>query len=295
MKREDLPDLMAFLTVVQEGGFRKAAAKLNVSPSGLSHAMRRLEAKLGTPLLLRTTRSMTPTHAGADLAASLETAFSEIGRGLRDLDDRKGRIAGTVKINVHRTAAVLFVLPRLAALQEHHPDVKVELVIDDGLVDIVAAGCHAGIRKGEMLANDMVAVRISGEHQTAVVGSPAYLDRHPAPNTPADLRDHRCIGYRFVTSRSLHRWRFLRGDQDLLIDFEPSLIVDDLQVGVCAAQQGLGLTYILREAVAEQIENQTLIEVLQDWSTPLAADYLYYPGRGTVSPELRAVIEHLRV
>ncbi|ACT04919.1 transcriptional regulator, LysR family [Dickeya chrysanthemi Ech1591] len=295
MKREDLPDLMAFLIIVQEGSFRKAAAKLHVSPSGLSHAMRRLEARLGFPLLLRTTRSMTPTSAGSDLAASLEIAFGEIDRELRELADRKGQVAGTVRINVHRTAADLFVLPKLSTLQERHPGVKVELVIDDGLTDIIAAGCHAGIRNGKLLANDMVAVRISGEHRTAVVGSPAYLSRHPTPNTPEDLRDHRCIGYRFVTSRSLHRWRFLRGDQDLLTDFEPALIVDDIQVVVRAALQGLGLAYTLREAVAEHVENQTLVEVLKDWSTPVAADYLYYPSRGTVSPELRAVIEHLRI
>lgn len=294
MRREDLPDLMAFLTVVQEGGFRKAAKRLHVSPSGLSHAMRRLEARLGTPLLLRTTRSMAPTNAGSDLAASLEIAFGEIDGALQSLAERKGQVDGTVRINVHRTAASLVVLPKLASLQELHPGLKVELVIDDGLTDIVANGCHAGIRNGELLAQDMVAVRISGEHRTAVVGSPAYLDRYPKPITPADLCQHRCIGYRFVTSRSLHLWQFRHGDQDLRTDFEPALIVDDIQVGVRAARQGLGLAYVLREAVEEYIQDQSLIEVLSNWSTPISADYLYYPGRRTASPELRAVIEHLR-
>lgn len=294
MQREDLPDLLALSVIAKERSFRRAAASLGVSPSALSHAMRRLEARLGTPLLRRTTRSVAPTDAGLHLLGTIGPAFDAIDRGLLDLAGARGRVAGRVRINAHRTAARLLILPQLAGLKIDHPDLTVELTLDDGLTDIVAAGCDAGIRNGELLAADMVAVRISGDYRTALVASPAYLATHAAPAKPEELKDHRCIGYRQVTSRSLIPWRFARDGRHLDVAVEPSLVVDDVDIAQRAALDGLGLCYALREAVTEPLTAGALVEVMADWSAPVAADFLYYPSRRTVSPGMRVVIERLR-
>ena len=294
MRREDLPDLLALSVVVSERSFRRAAVTLGVSPSALSHAMRRLEDRLGTALLRRTTRSVAPTDAGLRLLDAIGPAFDSIDAGLTELAGVSGRIAGRVRMNVHRTAARLLILPRLAELRRDHPALTVELTIDDGLSDIVAAGCDAGVRTGERLADDMVAVRISGDYRTAVVTTPAYLARHPAPFDPQDLKDHACIGHRFVTSRSLSSWRFARDGRELEVAVEASVIVDDVDLARSAAMDGLGLCYTLREAVADQLASGTLIEVMADWSYPIAGDFLYYPSRRTVSPAMRVIVERLR-
>ena len=294
MRREDLPDLMALSAVVGERSFRRAAATLGVSPSALSHAMRRLEDRLGIALLHRTTRSVAPTDAGLRLLEAIEPAFDTIDAGLAELASAGGRVAGRVRINLHRTAARLLVLPRLAELRRDHPALTVELTLDDGLSDIVAAGCDAGIRTGERLANDMVAVRISDDYRTAVVASPAYLAEHPAPTNPQDLGDHVCIGHRFVTSRGLSPWRFMRDGRALDVAIEPNLIVDDVDMARRAALDGLGLCYTLREAAAAPLASGALVEVMTDWSCPIAGDFLYYPSRRTLSPAMRVLVERLR-
>ena len=293
MQREDLPDLMAFSIIVNEGSFRRAAATLGVSPSALSHAMRRLELKLGTALLRRTTRSISPTEAGSRLLEAIAPAFDAIDRGLVELVGMQERVAGRVRINVHRTAARLLILPRLEGLHRDYPDLTVELLLDDGINDVVAAGCDAGVRTGERLAKDMIAVRISGDYRTAVVGSPDYLRTHVAPTSPAELGDHRCIGYRYVTSRGLAQWRFTKSGRDLDVAITPDLIVDDIAIAQGAAENGFGLCYALREAVAEPLQSGRLVEVLEDWSVKTAGDFLYFPNRRALSPAMRVIVDRL--
>ncbi len=294
MQREDLPDLLALSVVVRERSFRRAAITLGVSPSALSHAMRRLEDRLGAALLRRTTRSVAPTDAGLRLLEAVEPAFDAIDTGLAELTGASGRVAGRVRINVHRTAARLLILPRLAELQRDYPELAIEMILDDGLTDIVATGCDAGVRTGERLANDMVAVRISGGYHTAVVAAPAYLAEHPTPVDPRDLEDHACIGHRFVTSRALSPWRLSRGGRELDVAIAPRLVVDDVDMAQLAALGGLGLCYTLREAVRELLASGALVEVLADWSLPIAGDFLYYPGRRTLSPAMRVLVDRLR-
>lgn len=295
MRREDLPDLMALSVVASERSFRRAAVTLGVSSSALSHAMRRLEDRLGIALLRRTTRSVAPTDAGLRLLDAIGPAFDTIDAGLAELANASGRIAGRVRLNVHRTAARLLILPRLAEMHRDHPELKVELSLDDGLTDIVADGCDAGVRTGERLASDMVAVRISRDYRTAVVASPAYLAGRPLPFEPKDLSGHQCIGHRFVTSRGLSPWRFARASRELEVAIEPSVIVDDVDMARLAALDGLGLCYTLREAAADHLRSGSLVEVLADWSHPVSGDYLYYPSRRTLSPAMRVLVERLRV
>ena len=294
MQREDLPDLMALSVIVEARSFRRAAATLGVGPSPLSHAMRRLEERLGGALLRRTTRSVSPTDPALRLLEAIGPAFDAIDRGLAELAGAGERVAGRLRINVHRTAARLLILPRLAELHRDHPELTVELTLDDGLTDIVADGCDAGIRTGERLANDMVAVRVSQNYRISVVAAPAYLAAHPAPIDPQDLRDHRCLGHRFVTSRGLSPWRFLRDGRQVEAAIGPSLIVDDVDMARLAAVEGLGLCYTLHEAVAGLLASGALVEVLADWSYPVAPDFLYYPSRRTLSPAMRVLVERLR-
>lgn len=295
MRREDLPDLLALREVVRQGGFRRAATKLDLTPSALSHAVRRLEDRLGVGLLRRTTRSLAPTDAGSRLLEVLGPALDDIDGALLDLAGARGRIAGHVRINAQRNAAELRVLPRLRELARAHPEITVELSIDDGLTDIVAAGFDAGIRIGEQLANDMIAVRLSADHSTAVVAAPSYVEEMGRPDHPDDLRRHRCIGYRFVTSRRLFPWRFAEGDREFETMFEPSLIIDDVQMGARAAALGLGLAYVPRDSVEAQLRAGVLVEVLEAWSVKMPGEFLYYPSRRTLSPAARTVIDHLRL
>ncbi|MEX6507217.1 LysR family transcriptional regulator [Jiella sp. M17.18] len=286
--------MLAFSVVAEQGSFRGAAGRLGLSPSALSHAIRRLEDQLGSALLHRTTRSVAPTEAGARFLRILQPALNDIDRALLDLADTSGRIAGHVRINAHRNGAELLVLPKLGALQKEHPKITLELSVDEGLTDIVAAGYDMGIRIGERLAEDMIAVRLSPDHRTAVVAAPSYLEEMGTPDTPADLQQHRCIGYRFVTSGRLFVWRFAEGDREFETNFEPSLIVDDVQMSQRAAALGLGLAFVPRDAVEDQLEAGGLVEVLRRWSVTMPGDFLYYPSRRTLSPAARTVIDHLR-
>ena len=294
MEREDLPDLLAFSVIAQERNFRRAATKLRVSPSALSHSMRRLETKLGAPLLLRTTRSVVPTETGALLLRSLGPALAEIQRGLEEVVERSERIAGLIRINVHRNAAEMLVLRKMRQLRDDNPELRIELSLDDGLVDVVAGGFDAGIRTGEQVAKDMIALRISDDYNTAVVASPYYMEGKAWPATPEDLQQHSLIGYRFVTSQALHRWRFKRGGREVETTFQPCMIVNDVSFLNQAALQGIGLAYVLRESVVDQLRSGMLVELLHEWSIKISGDFLYYPSRRTLSPATRALIEKLR-
>lgn len=200
MTRSDLADLMAFALVAEEGSFARAAARLGVSASAVSHALRGIEERLGVKVLHRTTRSVAPTEAGRQLLDRLEPALADIEQAVAGLGTFRDQPAGRVRICAHRWAATHLIAPKLAALRATYPAVVVELSVEDGLVDIVSAGCDAGVRHGETIARDMVSVRIEPDRRTAVVASPRYFDQHPRPTTPEDLKDHRCIVYREVTS-----------------------------------------------------------------------------------------------
>ncbi len=294
MKREDLADLMAFAVIAQERSFTRAAVKLGLSNSALSHAIRLLEERLGTKLLSRTTRSVAPTAAGERLLARLTPALDEISEGVEGLSEERDSPSGLVRINSHQSAALLHVIPKLRVLRRNYPDIVVDLRTDDGMVDIVAAGYDAGIRHGEHLARDMVAVRISPEYRSAVVAAPDYLrDRSPL-YTPSDLASHHCLVWRYPTSGALLRWDFQRGTRKLNVVPEPVFMTDDMEVLIDAALAGIGVTYLLREQAAQHIEAGRLVELLPDWSVPHGACYLYYPDRRQIRPAMRAVIDTLR-
>ncbi len=294
MRREDLGDLMAFAVIAQERSFTRAAVKLGLSTSALSHAIRLLEERFGTKLLNRTTRSVAPTAAGERLLARLGPALEEITEGVEALNDERERPSGLIRINSHQSAALLHVVPKLRELRRAYPDIIVDLTTDDGMVDIVAAGYDAGVRHGEHLARDMIAVRISPEYGSAIVASPAYL-RDTAPvYTPSDLAQHHCLAWRYPTSGALLRWDFQRGTRKLNFVPEPVFMTDDMEVMITATLSGIGVAYLLREQVAQHLESGHLVELLPDWSVPHGACHLYYPDRRHIRPAMRAVIDALR-
>ena len=294
MLREDLSGLMTVAIIAEERSFTRAAARLGVSSSALSHALRVLEGRLGVKLLHRTTRSVSPTEAGERLLAEVRPALAEIARSVEALGQLRDRPAGRVRISAHRTAALLRIAPRLAMLRRDHPDVLVEVSVEDELVDIVAAGFDAGVRRGERVERDMVAVRISPDQRSAVVASPDYLRRRPAPREPEDVAAHDAIAYRHATSGVLHRWAFEQGGRTLVVDMRPVLIANDADLLVRAALDGVGLAYVMEEQVLTHLATGALVRVLDGWSVSLGSDFLYYPNR-QVSPALRVVIDALRV
>jgi DNA-binding transcriptional LysR family regulator len=294
MKREDIADLMAFAIIAEEKSFTKAAVRLGLSSSALSHAIRLLEERLGTKLLNRTTRSVAPTAAGHRLLARLSPALGEIAEGIEALAEERDRPSGTVRINTHRSAALLHVLPRLKALRQAYPEVFLELSIDDGIVDIVADGFDAGIRHGEQLARDMIAVRISPEYRSTVVASPEYLAGKPAILAPSDLLQHDCLAWRFRTSGGLLKWEFLLDHRKLSVDIKPVFTANDMGVLINAALAGAGLAYLLREQVTDHLASGRLVEVLSECSIPHDPCYLYYPNRRQIRPAMRAVIDILK-
>lgn len=293
MDRHPLPDLAAFVRVAELRSFRKAAAALGLSPSALSHTLRNIETKLGVRLLHRTTRSVAPTEAGERLLERLRPALDDIDAALSEAKSFSDRPAGRVRINTSRSAARFLIAPRLGAFAAAYPEVRLEIVTDDALADIVAAGCDAGVRLDEVLQPDMVAVRLGGEQRLVVVGSPDYLARNGAPQVPADLTGHACFRQR-MTSGGLLPWEFERGGEVLKLDPAGPLISDDSLVHLRAALDGAGLAYMFEAHVAEQLATGELVRVLDDWCAPFPGFFLYYPSRRQVSPALRAFIDHMR-
>lgn len=294
MKREDLADLMAFAVIAEERSFTRAATRLRISSSALSHALRLLEGRLGTRLLSRTTRSVAPTLAGQRLLERLGPALQDIETGLATLADERDRPSGVVRINTHRAAALALVAPKLAELRRSYPDIVIELVVDDNTIDIVSAGFDAGIRDGEQLAQDMVAVRISEGYHSLVVATPNYLSRSPEIREPSDLMTHTCLALRYPTSGGLLRWEFQQQERRLNVGVVPVFVTNDMQVLIAAALGGAGPAYVLREYVVDQLATGQLVEILPEWSVPHEASYLYYPSRHHMRPAMRAVIETLR-
>lgn len=295
MERGELNDLLAFEAVARERSFTRAAAKLGMSPSALSHAMRGLEERLGVRLLARTTRSVAPTEAGERLLQSLRPALSGIEEGLEALREWRDNPSGTIRITTFAYAARMVLLPKLPAFLLANPDIRVEVNVDDGLTDIVAAGFDAGIRLGEAVAKDMIAVRLGPDLRTVVVGTPDYFKRHPPPQTPYDLDRHACIGYRLTTSGGLLPWEFEKGGKEIKIYTSGPLVANDSDLPAAAVRAGVGLGYIMEHDVADEIASGALIKVLADWCPSFPGFHLYHPSRRQSPPALRALIAALRV
>jgi DNA-binding transcriptional LysR family regulator len=295
MKRDELNDLAAFVVVADQRSFTRAASALGMSPSALSHAMKALEARLGVRLLARTTRSVAPTEAGDRLLMTLRPAFEDIGAGLTALNGLRDKPSGTVRLTTFKYAATTVILPMLPGFLATYPDIQVEVTIDDGLTDIVAGRYDAGIRFGEKVAKDMIAVRVGPDVQTIVVGSPAYLDRHPAPVTPQDLARHRCINYRLATAGGLYLWEFEDADRPFQMRVDGPLVFNDGDMILAAVLAGQGLGYLFEDQVAEHVAAGRLVQVLAGWCPSFPGCYLFYPSRRQTPPALAALVEALRI
>lgn len=294
MARSDLADITAFLAVAREGSFTKAAAQLGVSQSALSQTVRNLEARLGLRLLARTTRNVSPTEAGERLIQSVGPRLDEVEAELAALTALREKPAGIVRIAAGEHAAELLLWPAIEKLLPAYPDITVELVIDNGLTDIVEQRLDAGVRLGEQVARDMVAVRIGPDMRMAVVGTPAYFARYPKPTTPQDLTAHNCVNIRMPTAGSLYAWEFEKGGRALKVRVEGRLIFNTATLAVRAALAGAGLACVPEARVLAHIERGELVRVLSEWCAPFAGFYLYYPSRRQPTPAFTVVADALR-
>jgi DNA-binding transcriptional LysR family regulator len=294
MLRENLNDFFAFLAVARERNFTRAAAKLGVSQSALSHAMRGLEARLGVRLLTRTTRSVAPTEAGERLLRAIGPRFDEIETELAGLSELRDKPAGTIRITIGEHAAESILWPALEKLLPHYPDVKVELIIDYGLTDIVAERYDAGVRLGEQVAKDMIAVRIGPDFRMAVVGSPSYFAKRAAPTKPQDLTAHDCINIRLPTYGGIYPWEFEKRGRAVKVRVEGQLIFNNIAMRLKATRSGLGLAYMPEDQVMADIAQGRLIRVLEDWCAPFSGYHLYYPSRRQLAPAFALLVEALR-
>ena len=294
MPRENLNDLVAFLAVAKERSFTKAAAQLGVSQSALSHTVRGLEERLGLRLLTRTTRSVAPTEAGERLMRVSAPRLEEIDAELAALGDLRDRPSGTIRITAHDHAVRAVLWPALRTLLPEYPDIKVEIVVDYGLTDIVAERYDAGVRSGEMVAKDMVAVRIGPDMRSAVVGAPSYFANRPRPKTPRDLTAHACINLRLPTHGGLYTWEFEKGGRELRVRVEGQFIFNETTLMLEAALAGFGLTYVPEDTVRAHLADGRLVRVLADWCPPYAGYHLYYPSRRQPTPAFTLLINALR-
>jgi DNA-binding transcriptional LysR family regulator len=294
MKRGDLGDLLAFMAVAHERSFTKAAAKLDVSQSALSQTIRKLEAHLGLRLLRRTTRSVSPTEAGERLLAGIGVRIEEIATELEALSAMRQKPMGTVRITCGEHPAYTLLTPALAQLLPNYPEIKIEIIVDYALTDLAAARFDAGIRLGEQVAKDMIAVRIGPDMRMAVVGAPAYFAGRPQPKKPQDLTAHNCINMRLPTHGGLLAWEFERGRRELKVRVDGQLVFNNIRQRLDTAVAGLGLAYVPEDVVRSQIDSGTLIRVLDDWCPSFPGYHLYYPSRRQTPRALSVVVETLR-
>ena len=294
MTVESYDQLAIFAVVAQERSFTRAAARLGMSQPALSRAMRQLEERLGVRLLARTTRSVAPTQAGEHLLQVIAPRFDEINNELALLSKFRDRPAGKLRITAGEHAAIAVLQPVLAQLLPDHPDLSIEIIVDYGLTDIVAEGYDAGVRLGEQVAKDMIAMRIGPDMRMAVVGSPAYFSRYPKPMIPADLVAHNCITLRMPTHGGLFMWEFEKNGQALNVRIEGQLVFNNIAMRLESVLQGLGLAYMPEDVVRPYIEQGRLIRVLEDWCEPYSGYHLYYPSRRQSSPAFTLLREALR-
>ena len=294
MVRDELSVLSAFLAVAEERSFTRAAQRLGVSTSALSHAIRGLEERFGVRLLARTTRSVAPTDAGEQLIARLHPALGDIRGALDLISGFRDRPAGRVRLVVSPLAATTVLAPKLGQFARDYPDVVLDVTTDESRVDLVAARFDAGIHFGEFIERDMVAVRVSKDHRPAIVGSPSYFESHPKPASPRDLLSHRCINYRHG-SAGVYRWEFDKGKQSLAVAVNGPLIVNDVEIMIRAAIDGVGLAFMSEERAAPHLASGALVRVLEDWCPPFPGFFLYYPSRRQLPAALSALIDTLRL
>ena len=294
MTVESYDQLAIFAVVAQERSFTRAAARLGMSQPALSRAMRQLEERLGVRLLARTTRSVAPTQAGEHLLQVIAPRFDEINSELALLSKFRDRPAGKLRITAGEHAAIAVLQPVLAQLLPDHPDLSIEIIVDYGMTDIVAEGFDAGVRLGEQVAKDMIAMRIGPDMRMAVVGSPAYFSRHPKPVNPSDLVAHNCITLRMPTHGGLFAWEFEKNGQALNVRIEGQLVFNTIAMRLESARQGLGLAYMPENVVQADVEQGRLIRVLEDWCEPYSGYHLYYPSRRQSSPAFTLLREALR-
>jgi DNA-binding transcriptional LysR family regulator len=279
MRRDELGDLTAFLAVADERSFTRAAAKLGTSQSALSHTVRRLEAGLGLRLLTRTTRSVAPTDAGERLIETLRPALNEIDAKLAALSELREKPAGTLRITTSHHAAETILWPAMARLLPDYPDVRVELSINPALTDIVAERYDAGVRLGEQVGKDMIAVRIGPDTRMAVVGAPSYFADRPKPKKPHDLTHRACISLRLPTLGGLYAWEFGKDGRELNVRVDGQLVFNDASMILKAATEGFGLACVMEDEATALIADGRLIRVLADWCPPFSGFHLYYPIR----------------
>ncbi|MCK9918564.1 LysR family transcriptional regulator [Microbacteriaceae bacterium K1510] len=294
MQKRDLADLQSFLVVARERSFTKAAARLGVSQSALSHTMRALEERLGFRLLTRTTRSVAPTEAGERLLHTLAPRLEEIEAELSSLSALRGKPAGTIRITAGEHAAQTVLWPKLAKVLPRYPDIKIELTVDYGLRDIVTERYDAGVRSGEQVAKDMIAVRIGPDIRMAVVGAPAYFADRSKPKHPQDLTAHTCINLRLPTYGNVYAWEFEKDGREMKVQVDGQLTFNNLALRIDAALAGCGLACLPEDQVRAHIAQGRLVRVLADWCPPYTGYHLYYPSRRHPSAAFATVVEALR-
>lgn len=294
MLKDNINDLISFMVVARERSFTRAAAQLGVSQSALSHAMRNLESRLDVRLLTRTTRNVAPTEAGERLYQRLSPHLQEIAQEIAALRDTRERPAGNIRLTAGEHAMNTIIWPRIKPFMQQYPDINIEVTVDNGLTDIVDERFDAGIRLGEQVARDMIAVRIGPDMRMSVVGSPEYLASHGVPQTPHDLQQHRCINMRLPTKGGLYAWEFEHDGEPLRVRVEGQLTLNCLPQRIEAAEAGLGLAYVPEDTIAEGVDAGRLQHVLADWCVPFAGYYLYYPSRRQHTTAFALLVEALR-
>ena len=294
MAQTNYNDLLAFVAVAREGSFTKAAARLGVSQSALSQTIRALEARLDLRLLVRTTRSVSPTEDGEHLLRTVAPRFDEIESELAMLSERRSKPAGTIRISAGEHSALTVLQPAIARLLPQYPDINVEVVVDNGMTDIVANRFDAGVRLGEQVAKDMIAVPISGDFRMAIVAAPSYFASRPKPATPQELTLHNCINMRLPTHGGLFVWEFAKDGKEINVRVEGQLVYNNLAVRLQAALGGLGLACMPEDVAAPHVAAGTLLRVLEDWCPPYAGYKLYYPSRRHPTPAFTLMVEALR-
>lgn len=294
MRKGDFSELAAFIAVAEEGSFTRAAAKLGLSQSALSYAVRMLEQRLDVRLISRTTRSLSMTEAGERLFHSLRPAFDHIDNEIAALAALRDKPAGTIRITTFRHAARVVLWPILLKLLPEYPDITVEVSVDEGLTDIVAGRFDAGIRLGEQVEKDMISVRVGPDVRMAVVGSPSYFANRKPPETPRDLNDHNCVSYRQIKGGGLYAWEFEREGVELEARVSGPLVLNDNEMMENAALDGIGLVYVFESQVSDHIVAGRLLRVLEDWCPPYPGYHLYYPSRRQHTPAFSLLVEALR-
>jgi DNA-binding transcriptional LysR family regulator len=291
--KNDLGELAAFAVVAEERSFTRAAARLGISQSALSHSMRGLEKRLGLQLLARTTRSVSPTAAGTALLQDLTPALERIERSLAEARKRRESPTGRIRLIIPRTATYMVLLPKLARFARTYPEIVLEVTSSNDPVDLVAGEYDAGVQIGEFIQRDMIAVRVSKDLRLAVVGSPEYFKSHKIPRTPRDLKDHACIGFRF--SSGLYRWEFEKGRKALTVSPQGPATFDDPDLVVQAVLNGVGIGTTVEQPISEMIAKGRLVQVLRDWCPTFPGYFLYYPSRRNQPAALAALINTLRL